>query len=559
MENLLTPTMIWEDFEGVSEDFCEDVLSERSQNGVRFTQFFFNGQKKEDGVVRLFTTVARPEGEEAALPCVLIVNPVDRSVDDRLLAFFAKQGFIAMSCDLAGLSDRKRFTFWPESLEFANTALAKERLFRAEPNAKETPWYEWTVAMRHAVSFAKKNLSEKIGVIGIGNGANIVWQLGYCEPDLTCAVTVFGAGWEEYRGHFKYSENNQIEIDVERGRWLAGVAPQAYAHKLNCPMLYVGATNDRLGDVDRAFDTMARVPGSVLSLVSIAPRTNGLLGKNNVRTMVGFLKKLLTDVFIEDVPALAEFVASNGELRISAQFEKPETVKCATLFYAQENLNPHERNWQEVKMEDGGSGIFFATLKLTSTGHIFAFVSTEYEDGLVLSSNYLVATPEALGLSVPTVRKQKILYNGMMGKDTFFPSAKFEAESFVDCFLEGDPVLVQKGPNGIDGITSMFPLSTHKIANSTFRGEAEQLLLFDLYSLTAQTVRVELRSNCGLEDEQIFVATREAVGGEIWEKMEFSAKDFKTADGLSLQDFSRCTFLSISGETKVVINNMLWL
>ena len=55
-----------------------------------------------------------------------------------------------------------------------------------------------------------------------------------------------------------------------------------------------------------------------------------------------------------------------------------------------------------------------------------------------------------------------------------------------------------------------------------------------------------------------YVARIFTLGG-VWQSIIQKAKAFKNKEGLSLNNFTECVSLTVTGEGKYAVNNLIWL
>ena len=273
VRKILTPSAIWGEFKG-DLPLKDSKVSEMTYDKITYTEVYFSGRETESGRVRIYGLYARPHPLPAGrkLGAVLILPDFCDTVDLETVNHFAKQGYAVLMVDYRGeTGETVNHTNYPTEIEYANYSKAGE-IFKVERTAMETCWYEWVAVAKYAISYLRARPEvDKIGIVGIKQGGNVGWQALFNEQRVSCFVTLFGMGWQAYKGYSKY-EGTDIEMNDERYRWLGGVEAHVYAQYVTCPVLYVAGTNSSEFDCDRGVDTLARVNPSIKCSFNYAPR-----------------------------------------------------------------------------------------------------------------------------------------------------------------------------------------------------------------------------------------------------------------------------------------------
>ncbi|MBQ7408190.1 MAG: dienelactone hydrolase family protein, partial [Clostridia bacterium] len=298
MENvrkILTPSAIWKNFNG-DLPLKESKVNEMTYDGITYIEVYFSGRETESGRVRIYGLYARPQPlpMNRKLGAVLILPDCNETVDLETVNHFARMGYAVLMVDYRGdVGDTTNHTNYPSEIEYANYGKEPD-IFKVERTAQETCWYEWVAVGKYALAYLKSRPEvDKIGVVGIKQGGNVGWQLLYNEDRVSCFVTLFGIGWQAYKGVHK-SNSGDIEMNDERYRWLGGVDAHVYAQYASCPVLYVAGTNSYDYDCERGVDTLARVNKSIKCSFCYAPRLRNVVNKKCGDDIAVFLKKHLS-------------------------------------------------------------------------------------------------------------------------------------------------------------------------------------------------------------------------------------------------------------------------
>ncbi len=144
------------------------------------------------------------------------------------------------------------------------------------PTVRESSWYIWSAVARRALSYLRQQPDVdrgRIGAFGISMGGTTIWSFAL-DPRLKAACAIYGCGWNRYYRHTpRYGVSAKLPAMTEDDRVsLAGMAPEGCAPFIKCPILFLNASNDNHGNMDRAYETLARLPANVERRQAFTPR-----------------------------------------------------------------------------------------------------------------------------------------------------------------------------------------------------------------------------------------------------------------------------------------------
>ena len=555
---MYTPVTLWADFDG-DRPMELSVIRTFEQNQMSLTEVYFSGRETGGGRPRIYAVFAHTLGAVEHAPTVVLANDCDRSVDIDIMGYFCRRGYSVLMFDYAGEREKGRFTLYPECVSYANYARAGRHLRFAEPSAKENCFYEWTGVARYAVRAARElSGDEAVAFLGYRRGGLMAWHLAVLEPSLAACGSLFFAGWERYQGKPKFDPSGSlINMDDETRRYLAGIAVESYASFLKVPFLFLSGTNDDCTDMDRAYDTLHRVPEECELVYEFSPRLYDLLSDSAASTLDLFLERQLKGRSLA-LPQSCElsFEIRNKVplLRLTSAGKEAEV----RVYYAFDTAAPVERDWKTLKIMKIGEGVYEGAIPLRGAcSKVFAYANVTMENGMTQSSSFVVG--DVSPLSVPPTPAGHVIYNGLMGEDSFtcYPIEGTRRQSEI--FLNQIPVRVAEGPLGIVGVTATVQsLATYKLSGSVFRGEDENLFRFDVWSKQPQTLTVFFYADKGKANEYVYRAEVKLLGGEIWQPVTLKRENFKAADGRILKSWA-VSMVAFGTERPAVFNNILWV
>ena len=349
--SFLTPISLWKDFDK-SQPLQPSKINEVKYDNVVYTEYYFSGRKTEGGKVRIFSMFVTPD-DGGNGNFILYIPQISEKMGYQSVNEYVKLGYSVLAVDIYGKRDgAENFTVYPEDVYYANYDYRGRRMDFVHESAQKTCWFEWVAVCKYGLVFLRSvNKDAKIGVVGVKDGANIAWQLAATEDDLACAIMMFGAGWNAYRGIPKFSDEDII-MDEERRRYIAAVDAHAYAQYVKCPILYLTATNSQAFDFDRANDTLSRISDGIPYVFNFAPTYNIYLDgycKADAELFLG--KYLRGDRFDFPTRPILNSVQDGNFISFEVDFDKPGEVKECKVFVNEGVLEPALRNWMTCEQK----------------------------------------------------------------------------------------------------------------------------------------------------------------------------------------------------------------
>lgn len=560
---LLSPVDLWRDFDR-SLPLSDSVLNETVDGSVVYSCVSFYGRQVDLGDrVKIFGVFAynKKFTKKTRKSAILIIPDVGKSIDYDLINAFVNQGYSVFSPDLYGKRQDgdSNYTVYPDAVSYANYQSVGRHLDYCDGTAKSTAWYEWVAVSMYCVRFLKEcRAIEKIGVLGEKDGANVAWQL--CgidrDGDINCFVPLFGAGWRTYRGVYKYS-GKEIAVNDERLRYLAGVDAHAYAQYVRCPVFYMTATNSDKYDCDRAMDTLARIPESILHNLNFSVKYLDCLDVNCKRNVdLFFANHLLgySKAVLPTTPRL-NLDVEDGVIKanLGLDFSDVLRVKKLSVYVSADGQNPVFRDWREMKMlkslEENSKNFVYNVPNNCS--FVTAFGLVEYRNG------YTVCSPMITKKTVKVDgRKNNLLYSTSDILNGFSFLTPEKTELCGSFFLCDDPIEYVEGSDKICGVFSKYGLINLCFNDRTLNLTERNYLVFDANCVADAVLKATLVvEDDGAIDEFVFATA--LTGGDVWQKVLIKLSDFKNEKLLSVKKYDKIVALKLQVNEKCIFNNLL--
>ncbi len=558
---ILTPVAIWRDFT-IKATPTAEVISQSKSGNLCVTELYIKGRTVKDGSVDVFAKLVKGKAVESA-PAILMLGDFNRSCKAEQ-EDLARKGYIVLAVDVAGKGEGKdHFTHYPNSLYHANYNNVKDNLYKIEGNIDHTCWYEWTAVMRYALAYLKSlDGVTKVGGFSIGEACTVMWQVASTD-DLDCACFALNAGWNGYRGMYKFGGGVEPHFSNDLYKFIAGVEPQSYATHVRCPVLMLSPTNSDNFDVDRAYDTVSRIGEEYYRAVHYSVgHFNSISGGGYNDALIFFesaLKKKGKLSLPKEVDIKCDII--DGALNIQVLPDKKELVSVS-VYISEQTARPALRAWRKIgepkSVTKKGERIFEFE-PYPESGMVTLFAKAKYSSGFSICSKIISKkfTVEEINVGY----KDNIIYSSRLP----FAQSIFvlPCDNCNDCeqvfVSDKRAVKVKKGAGGIEGVCRECGLTTFKVNSKKDKPKQDAILMFDANAKTDCKLTVKLISDY-FGSPLEYLATVKLFGGNVWHNFKLSRNKFKTIEGMPLKSYDKINAISfVSDDGEFLLNNALWV
>ncbi len=562
-EKILTPTALWKNFD-LPESVGANIIQEQNQDNIIFSKLYIEGRKVKDGSVSIYAELMRSNKIDNC-PAILLVEDFGLNKESKLAKDLLSKGYAVLMVDLAGFKEGKEdYTLYPQSVSYANYENCKEDIYGIKKDAKNTCWYEWCAVLKYATKYLQGlPFITKVGGFGLSTVATALWQMIGSYQDLDVAVIALNSGWVGYKGIYKFAGTIEPQFTSQVCQFIAGIDSQSYAMHINTPTLLLSATNNNKFDVDRAQDTMSKIPQETYSATLLSANYTDRVDNACYKNALLFFDKFLREGDLA-LPKGAEIKCDldNGKIIIDVQAEDNSTLTIdkVNVFASEEKINPSLRCWQKLDAKKVQKGNYIAEyLPYKESEIIFLYATVAYKNGLKLSTS--VISKRFSAEQVNNAFKSNILYSSRVkNSHSIFASAEpSNLETKKVEIVDKNKVIEKKGPMGINGVTCTEGLLTFALSSKKYQPKNSAMLLLDVYAKKQTTLLVKLISDYfGTKTE--YLVRVQLLGGDVWHNVMLSMNKFKTAEGMALKTYEKIEALEISTDDgEYLINNVLWI
>jgi dienelactone hydrolase len=546
---LPTPPEIWQDYDPDAGDFKEEVIVEKTENGVYFRDSYISAYVNDEEI-RVYCKYAVKAGAKDAPGLMNVHGWMGGPAVD--LAY-VKDGWAVMAHDYSGITKRPHHTKYPEALGHGHMEARKmgyRLIYSRMPDGnqitdpKATSHYLWNAVQRRALSYlaAQKEVdSGRIGAKGYSYGGTIMWNLAM-DSRVKAVVAYFGIGWiNYYRDHALWMYNVPYrEPDKTPGEelFLSAVAPQAHAPHITAASLWLNGSNDHHGGHERAGQTFDMFKPGVPWDFAVQARGHHNTDRLGNDCKLWLEKHVLgKDNFWPARPTSAIRLGNGGAPELHLTPASPKRIKDLQVYECLKTANNIERYWRDVKSERRGNTWIAKLPVMNVNDYVFSYANIRYDNGCVVSSDFEAVIPAKLGNAVASDTKSDVLPGG------------------ADRWSHAAPA------EGVGGISGFRPIcnrrGTHsdQFSDPKWKAPRDAGLTFKFYCTQPQTLVLTANGR--------FTAEIEITASDEWQSMTIKAGQLKHPAGFAMGDWSEVKNIGFkpkqgSDITKVVLARFEW-
>ena len=548
---LPTPPELWADFDPDAGDFKEEIILEKTENGVynkeAYISAYVNGVE-----VRVFCKYSVKVGAKKAPGLMNVHGWMGGPAIDKA---YVNEGWAVLAHDYSGLTKRTHHTKYPKRLAHGNMdardkgfSLIYSRMADGSEmtDPKTTSHYLWNVIQRRSLSYllAQKEVDpDRIGAKGYSYGGTIMWNMAM-DARVKAVVAYFGIGWiTYYRDHALWMHNNPYKEPKKRPGeelFLSAVAPQAHAQYITAASLWLNGSNDHHGGHERSGDTFKQFKPSVPWDFAVQAR-----GHHNTEKLGNDCKLWLErHVLGKDIfwPARAKSevkLGSDGVPELHLTPASPAKIKELQVYQCLKTANNIARNWRDVKSVRNGNTWVAKLPVIDVDDYVFSYANIRYNNDSVVSSDFEAVIPSKIGNAIATDKKSDVMPEGTGQWSKVAPA-------------EGVGEI-----KGFRPLNNRFGTTSKQFSDPKWQAPKGASLTFQFYCTQPQALMLE--ANRG------YVVDLKITASDEWQSMTFRANQLnQKSNGLKLNDWSDVGSLSIKSKpgadiTKVVFANFKWV
>ncbi len=551
-KNILTPVQLWKKFKPTTSDFNTNIVSYKSLGYMSVCELYFTALREQDGDVRVYTQVYFPKNP-ASDAVVIMVPEFNKMVDINYISYYVQAGFNVVTFDIAGLNNTKHFTRYPKSLAFCNYAYSGEHLNTCNFGAENTCLFNWCKITRQVISFVK-NFSpsltpSKVLMTAQNSGANILWQVAGVDDRLDGIIPINNTGYDDFNSNLGTEDIPLSEL-AERNVWSLCCAAPSYAKFINCPVLFLGSSNNRNYSYSSLSDTLKLIPEDITHYECVSVGCSNNLYKQALYTAFNWIDDISNNKKTV-IPPKGRFVVLENRLWVYADFDMDyDSIVDVKIHVTYGKEVEGVRNWIGYTVHADLVGTASQKIKVYDLNEEISLIcSVFYRNGSMYTSPLLTIKPNSLGEDIKTnARNSRMIFDKDFGTNAFYPR---ETAFFAD----KANIHFETGALGLEGITTdrgdfvCYNIDGKYITNN------EVMLQFDYFTTKPRKIVVEI------EDVNLksYYAKLELPASNEWQSIKIPRTMFVSNKLYPIKTWNTVKSLIFSAAEKVLINNIIWI
>jgi len=527
--SIVTQEQLWAGFDYSAPS--NPTIVRESLSPIIDKSMYFSGLKTFSGTTRIYARFLSIESD-TPLPCIIILPSSLDSLDDIEIDKYLDllKGYSLMFVDYFGSAKTKlKHTIYPKDIDaYWQRDKAHLNTFIPEDLKTSAHYYFSTTAL-FSVNYLRQYQNElnididKIGIIGIGTGAGLVYKASI-DQTIKCGASFFcGDIFGQEAKYIGYK---------------AALDSRMYATKTDIPVLINAATNQIGGGFDYLNDLYLSAQNARLLNYSLSDNAISEEQRHNLATWFDSILKNQETALPEKPKILVSVSEGANYIELTGAFD-------SVTIYLAEDRDAEFRNWKKIKHTKISETKYLARIEPCSIKHkLFASVVTKC--GFSLSSEMMLIKPSID--EGAAAKKGRILFKSGLNKSDWL----IKGHGFFD--NDGVPIMA-KGPFDLEGIKGKNLIS---LASGDAVGKrlSESLLQFIIHA-PLQT-EVEFNLTLDLKNGMTDVySTKKTIQDKDWAMVTLSPIDFKCAKGIP--SFDKVISIGAKASTPLIISSIIWV
>ena len=536
---VITPLQLWNNYDRKILPLNKSLVSFSEKDGIKTSYYYFNGEAAADGVTRVYAKLVQPA--EKSDTAIIVMDDVYRGIELFDCDKYLDAGFSVLLVDYAGINpNAARYTIYPKSLFLGNAFENPDSINSIGETVKVSSRYIWATDAMRGITFLEELGYKKIAMIGVGDGGHQVYKAALFENNLVCAAV-------KYSGTLAKTDAELNENELAFKTALSNIS---YVPHVKCPILFQITSNEQNSGFDEMNELFVALEENE-KFLAVSPRCDKMTEPSQKYNIPRFFSSVINGEKIPKCPTLL-FKGSEKNLYAEISADNSFKISSATLYVAYSQTVSAYRNWHTQPLEKIGEDEFLSKIPVYSASDpVYAFVNIRYEDSITVSSKTVSVIPSSLRVepvAAPAIRR---LYDNEMGTSDWIILQNEQAGKSDDATLT-----MENGPFDISGVTcSTNKMATLTLADSRFKGNSDSVLQLVIYSPENQKLTFSATSS---GDFTKYYCQKQISPVDNWARFSLSPQDFRSESGI-LQNLSNIITFEIDGESKFLINSVLWV
>lgn len=540
----LNSQSLWENYDPTAEPLEANIFKTVEKDGLIFNHLYFTGRSLDEKRKTRVYGVVCYKNTNPAKQAVLYVGDYKKPINLKELEQLARNGFVAMSIDFAGRSDKGMYTAYPEGLNYCNAVEAPD-MFEVATTARETKLYEYALNCRRAITYlSQMDKIKGVSLVTMGRGTYVGVIVMGVDTRLTNGVVLFGALSCDYPEADEGDAMNisdterlkrHLDYDIHRQSWTLGLSPQTYAMQIKIPVYVVNSANSNYVDIEQVNKTNARMNRECRFLT--LPNAIDYVTDKYFDSVVRWIK----GAQVPNPQTLTATTDANGEYCIRVQTSS--SINKTSVWYCS-NAKGRAKYWRSARLIRDGA-CYLAKLDLYDRDNeIIAFCVADRE----------VATSTPLYYDNVTVSRPKIVNKNIFsGNGSQYMIRLDPVGMAINVNLEQQ---LAEGYLGIVGAKGKA-LATFAISDATLCKNASLTLGLDVCCSVKQKLTIVGVCDFGSQNVERFSQTLQLDGAGKWQRITIERENFRRIeDGKQIAENDVIDMIVMCADDEFIVNNV---
>lgn len=536
---VMTPTQVWEDFDGEINDTNAIVNEQYMNEKYTFSSYYFDAFADGEEILQVSTNVYAPLNFNSRV--ILVLQDYEKKVQFKVIEDLIEKGYCVVIPDYCGINDIHP-TIFPQKYAYGKYSQAGEHIYKVIDNAKDTCQYLYSLIIKRAITFIDKEIkTNKILLMGIDRGTEIAMQVAGSDNRLVGLALINGAGYYEYLGYNKYNKNSELEIDEKLLCWLNGVASVAYANKIKIPTIVAISSNGERTDIDRLSNLYSLMENENLRFI-VSPKSIDNINILSYKSILNMIERIFGGEEIPKIPQ-TRLSISDDMFYVEIHGDKNEKIKECNLYYAFDEYDHKLRSWKKIACDKIGEDQFIRKIDINKNNKfMFVFCETVYENFVLSSIEEFI---ELDNFSIERNNDNKrILYEGKEKKGSF-------VEKQDNTISTIDGISIEKTPLGLTGIQIHKGCIINYEIGAIGEIYKDNLLQIDLFTNQKKEFIIKLLVKQEIEEEYQIIFEISETDGEF-STFRFSPNQFKNKNFMALDSWENVKAIKLENQDVII-------
>ena len=390
-----TVTETWADYDPRAEPLEVELIRETIGDGIVLRHVRYVVGTFGDRKTRVAAFYAFPQGAKN-LPALVQVHGGGQFARKEAVRFWASRGY---ACIAVNWGEKVIDQPADPNTDWAGIAagfLDPKHHNGVEPgdatiHDREHPWNSswllYSAAARRAITFLEQQAeadSERIGLMGHSMGGRLTVLTAIDSRVKAASPSVGGSGFL-YENIAGIPESDRsMSVDQGRELYLKTLDCKDYWPLIQCPLMFLGATNDFNSPMEFVVRGFRRLPDPNTGAMSFTPHMNHRFTVDNYAARVRWFDTHLKGDFVFPKTAVAQLYlkTDNGipQFTVRPDLSVPHAIEKVSIYYGYER-DPRVRFWRSATVTGDGDTFSAACPVMDLKEPLFVFANITYQTG----------------------------------------------------------------------------------------------------------------------------------------------------------------------------------